>query len=231
MVVLREDRPADQRLTAYYVCKDAQAVSESEVRRQLQAKLPEYMVPQHFVELSSIPLTPNGKVDRQALPKPQTDGASEQGYVAPRTEAEQKIAAVWQEVLNSERVGVNDDFFELGGHSLLATQVMSRINRLFNIQLPLRRLFEAKTVGALAEYITSEKYHVEENPVSRISRDSVLSVSFSQERLWFLIPVGARGYSLSHKWWDQVRGAASGGQFGAKPDRDCRSPRGLANDL
>jgi acyl carrier protein len=153
VVMLREDRPADQRLAAYYVCKDGQAVSESEVRRQLQAKLPGYMLPQHFVELSSIPLTPSGKVDRQALPKPQADGAAEQGYVAPRTEAEQKIATVWQEVLNRERVGVNDDFFNLGGHSLLATQVMSRINRLFNIQLPLRRLFEARTVGSLAEVI------------------------------------------------------------------------------
>jgi len=153
VVVLREDRPADQRLTAYYVCKDGQAVSESEVRRQLQAKLPEYMLPQHFVELSSIPLTPNGKVDRQALPKPQAAGASEQGYVAPRTETEQQIAAVWQEVLNIGRVGINDDFFNLGGHSLLATQVMSRINRLFNIQLPLRRFFEAKTIEALAEVI------------------------------------------------------------------------------
>jgi len=153
VVVLREDRPADQRLAAYYVCRDGQALSESEVRRQLQAKLPEYMVPQHFVELSSIPLTPNGKVDRKALPKPQAAGALEQGYVAPRTEAEQKIAAVWQEVLNRERVGVNDDFFMLGGHSLLATQVMSRINRLFNIQLPLRRLFEARTIEALAVVI------------------------------------------------------------------------------
>jgi acyl carrier protein len=153
VVVLREDRPGDQRLTAYYVCKDSQAVSESEVRRQLQAKLPDYMVPQHFVGLSSIPLTPSGKVDRQALPQPETDGASEQGYVAPRTDAEQKIAAVWQEVLNRERVGVNDDFFNLGGHSLLATQVMSRINKLFNIQLPLRRFFEAKTIEALAEVI------------------------------------------------------------------------------
>jgi len=151
--VLREDRPGDQRLTAYYVCQDAHAVSESEVRRQLQAQLPDYMVPQHFMELSSIPLTPSGKVDRQALPKPQAAGASEQSYVAPRTEVEQKIAAVWQEVLNSERVGINDDFFGLGGHSLLATQVISRINKLFNIQLPLRRLFEAKTIEALAKAI------------------------------------------------------------------------------
>ena len=186
VVVLREDRPGDQRLTAYYVPRDGQAVSVFEVRRHLQAKLPEYMVPQHFVELASIPLTPNGKVDRKALPKPEADSASEQGYVAPRTETEQKIAAVWQEVLNREKVGVHDDFFELGGHSLLATQVMSRVNRLFNIQLPLRKLFETRTVGGLAEYIGSETQEEEESPISRISREGALSVSFSQERLWFL---------------------------------------------
>ena len=91
--------------------------------------------------------------------------------MAPRTETEQKIAAVWQEVLNREKVGVHDDFFELGGHSLLATQVMSRVNRLFNIQLPLRRLFEARTVGGLAEHIASETQEEEESPISRISRE------------------------------------------------------------
>jgi hypothetical protein len=153
VVVLREDRPGDQRLTAYYVPRDGQAVSVFEVRRHLQSKLPEYMVPQHYVELESIPMTPNGKVDRKALPKPETDGASEQGYVAPRTETEQKIAGVWQRVLNREKVGVYDDFFEVGGHSLLATQVLSRVNRLFNMQLPLRRLFEARTVESLAEVV------------------------------------------------------------------------------
>ena len=199
VVVLREDRPGDQRLTAYYVPRDGQAVSVFEVRRHLQSKLPEYMVPQHYVELSSIPLTPNGKVDRKALPKPERDGATEQGYVAPRTETERKIAAVWQEVLDRERVGLQDDFFDLGGHSLLATQVMSRINRLFDVQMPLRRLFEARTVGGLAEHIASEGQQEEQSPISRISRDSVLSVAFSQERLWFLFQLepGNTAYHIS----------------------------------
>ena len=161
VVVLREDRPGDQRLTAYYVHREGQAVSVFEVRRHLQAKLPEYMVPQHYVELASIPLTPNGKVDRKALSKPETDGASEQGYVAPRTETEQKIAAVWQEVLNRGQVGVHDDFFGLGGHSLLATQVMSRVNRLFNIQLPLLRFLEAKTIENLSEVIDIDLWNSE----------------------------------------------------------------------
>ena len=153
VVVLREDRPGDQWLVAYYVPREGDTVSGSHVRRHLESKLPDYMVPQYFVELSSIPLTPNGKVDRKALPKPQADSSSEQGYVAPRTETEQKIAGVWQQVLNREKVGVYDDFFEVGGHSLLATQVLSRVNRLFNMQLPLRRLLEARTVEALAEVV------------------------------------------------------------------------------
>ena len=153
VAILREDGQGDQRLVAYYVLKPGHDASISDWRNYLRSKLPEYMVPQHFVELESIPLTPNGKVDRKALPKPEADGASEQGYVAPRTETEQKIAAVWQEVLKLERVGVQDDFFDLGGHSLLATQVLSRLNQSLNIKLPLRKLFEARTVEAMARLI------------------------------------------------------------------------------
>ena len=147
----------------------------------------------------SIPLTPNGKVDRKALPKPERDGASEQGYVAPRTETEQKIAAVWKEVLNREKVGVHDDFFELGGHSLLATQVMSRVNRLFNIQLPLRRLFEVRTVGGLAEHIASETQEEEESPISRyFTRRGACCFIFAGAVVVF-IAAGAGECSLPHK--------------------------------
>jgi amino acid adenylation domain-containing protein len=153
VAILREDGPGDQRLVAYYVLKPGHDASISDWRNYLRSKLPEYMVPQHFVELESIPLTPNGKVDRKALPKPEADGALEQGYVAPRTETEQKIAGVWQEVLNREKVGVHDDFFDLGGHSLLATQVLTRLNQSLNIKLPLRKLFEARTVESMARLI------------------------------------------------------------------------------
>jgi amino acid adenylation domain-containing protein len=153
VVIVREDVPGDKRLVGYLIANQEPVPTVGELRSFLKQKLPDYMVPSAFVELEAMPLTPNRKVDRKALPKPETDSSLEQGYVAPRTEAEQKIAAVWQEVLNRERVGVNDDFFNLGGHSLLATQVMSRINKLFNIQLPLRRFFEATTIEALAEVI------------------------------------------------------------------------------
>jgi acyl carrier protein len=153
VVIVREDVPGDKRLVGYLIANQEPVPTVGELRSFLKQKLPDYMVPSAFVELEAMPLTPNRKVDRKALPKPQTDGSLEQGYVAPRTEAEQKIAEVWQEVLNTERVGVTDDFFEFGGHSLLATQVMSRINKLFNIKLPLRRFFEATTIEALAEVI------------------------------------------------------------------------------
>ena len=191
-VVLLEDRAGDQRLVAYYVLRLGDNGAALDFRSYLRSKLPDYMVPQHFVELESIPLTPNGKVDRKALPKPETDKALEHRYVAPRTETEQKIAGVWQEVLNREMVGIHDDFFELGGHSLLATQVVSRINRFFNIQLPLRRLFEARTVESLTKTVlessesspeTTSMHFPEVLPVPRNQR---LPLSFSQERLWFL---------------------------------------------
>jgi acyl carrier protein len=165
VVIVREDRPGDQRLVAYYVVKPGVDVSISDWRSYLRSKLPEFMIPQHFVELDSIPISPNGKVDRKALPKPEAEKACEKNYVAPRTGAEQKIAAIWQEVLNRERVGVSDDFFELGGHSLLATQVMSRINRLFKIQLSLRRFFEARTIEALAEFLDTSLWNTEDSKV------------------------------------------------------------------
>jgi acyl carrier protein len=111
------------------------------------------MVPQNFVRLESIPISPNGKVNRNALPRPDFEKITENKYEAPRTEMEHKIAAIWQEVLKYKNVGIHDDFFELGGHSLLATQVMSRIKQLLNIEIPLRSLFETRTVSSLANLI------------------------------------------------------------------------------
>jgi pyochelin synthetase len=124
-----------------------------ELREFLRGKLPEYMVPAIFLFLDTLPLSANGKVDRKALPKPELGTSYGEGYLAPRTDIERSIAEVWKELLNQERVGVHDDFFELGGDSLLATQVMSRINQLFNLKLPLRRLFEARSVQAFADLI------------------------------------------------------------------------------
>ncbi|MER6522457.1 amino acid adenylation domain-containing protein [Streptomyces sp. NPDC001553] len=135
-----------------YVVPDApdSPPAAADLRAALAARLPGFLVPSRFVVLDALPLTSNGKVDRGALPAPDTDRAVGGAYVAPSTPTEERIAAIWQQALGIERVGVHDDFFELGGHSLLATQVVAGIRRAFSTRLPLRTLFEAPTVSALA---------------------------------------------------------------------------------
>ncbi|MEW5928486.1 MAG: amino acid adenylation domain-containing protein [Gemmatimonadota bacterium] len=144
-VLAREDRPGERRLVGYVVAPGGDAAG---LREHLRRRLPEYMVPAALVVLEKLPLTPSGKLDRRALPAP--DAAPAAAYVAPRTPAEEVLAGIWAEVLHLERVGVEDDFFDLGGHSLLATRVVSRVRQAFGTELPLRTLFEAPTVAALA---------------------------------------------------------------------------------
>ncbi|MFP2902811.1 phosphopantetheine-binding protein, partial [Corallococcus sp. 4LFB] len=114
-------------------------------------RLPEYMVPSAFVVLEAMPLTANGKVDRKALPRPDAESEPRsRDFVAPRSDLEQQLAAIYSELLGVKRVGIHDGFFELGGHSLLATQAISRIRQTFQVELPLRKLFESPTVETLA---------------------------------------------------------------------------------
>ena len=153
VAVLREDRSGDRRLIAYYVLREGADATESDLRRHLKTHLPEYMVPQHFVRLPALPLTPNRKIDRKALPAPLAEAGGDRALVLPRSDVERDIAAIWEAVLRCGPVGVSQDFFESGGHSLLATQVMSRINRQFDIKLPLQKLFEATTIEAQAALV------------------------------------------------------------------------------
>jgi amino acid adenylation domain-containing protein len=147
-VIVREDSPGDKRIVAYVV--GAQAPEGAQLTRALAAKLPQYMVPAHFVRLEALPLSPNGKVDRKRLPAPDWSSASSAEYEAPRNEVERRIATIWSEVLGVERVGIHDNFFELGGNSLLSTQAVSRIRKAFQVELPLRELFQEPTVAGLA---------------------------------------------------------------------------------
>jgi acyl carrier protein len=155
VVVAREDTPGDKRLVAYYVPESQdKAPSYSELRDFLKKQLPEYMVPSSFIELEGVPLTANGKVDRRALPAPDKSRPElAAAFIAPRTPVEEQLAGIWAEVLRVEQVGIHDHFFELGGHSLLATQVVSRVRHAFQVELPLRCLFETPTVAGLAESI------------------------------------------------------------------------------
>jgi len=178
VVVAREDEPGNKRLVAYLAGRsqlsvtsaqvsatgDQQAVTTNELRQFLKTKLPDYMLPSAFVFLHELPLTPNGKVDRRALPRPEAAHLRrESTFVAPRTPVERELAAIWSKVLKVERVGAHDNFFELGGHSLLAIQIVSRIRAAFDVEVPLRSVFEAQTVAELAMVLGQIQLAREEN--------------------------------------------------------------------
>ena len=148
VVTVREDAAGQKRLVAYVVPAEGAQVATAVLRAHLSGRLPEYMMPGAYVALESVPLTPNGKVDRRALPAPGHGAAG--AYAAPRTAVEEVLSGIWASVLGVERVGVEEGFFELGGHSLLAMQVVSRARQALGVEVPLRALFEAPTVAALA---------------------------------------------------------------------------------
>ena len=140
-----------------------------QLRTYLKERLPEHMVPSAFVELEELPLTANGKLDRRALPAPDYACRKlEAEYIAPRTPTEERVAAVWSEVLRIEMVSTDDNFFELGGHSLLATQVVSRIREACRVELPLRKLFEFPTIAGLARFIEQMQLEREDEDPTRI---------------------------------------------------------------
>ena len=190
VVVVREDRVGDPRLVGYVVARSDPAPTSSDLRRHLKQTLPDYMVPAAFVTLPALPLTENGKVDRHALPapggsRPDLDGA----FVAPRTELEARVAAIWAAVLDLDEVGVHDNFFDLGGHSLLATRAVSRLRETFGVDLPLRPLFENPTVAGLAESVEAallDDQRIAPPPLVRSEADSPAPLASSQRALWFL---------------------------------------------
>ncbi|SDF37168.1 non-ribosomal peptide synthetase, partial [Myxococcus virescens] len=187
IAVVREDIPGDRRLVAYVTPENVDTAS---VREHLRQRLPEYMVPNAVVALSTLPLSPNGKVDRKALPAPDLVGLGAEDFVAPRTELEQQLAVLFSEVLGLERTGLNDDFFELGGHSLLATQVVTRLRAQLGVDLPLRTFFEAPTVARLAARLESAPRTSTLLPLEPLPRpaqgEATFDVSFAQQRLWFI---------------------------------------------
>jgi amino acid adenylation domain-containing protein len=170
----------ERQLIAYVVGEAAEAGQlATEVREYAAARLPGYMAPSEVIVLEALPLTENGKVDRRALPKVKgldTSRGAGAAYEAPRNELEEKVAEIWLELLAVERVGVNDNFFDLGGHSLLATQVISRVLQLFNVEVPLRNLFEEPTVASLSAEIKKAQNDGDSaprpTPITRVSREA-----------------------------------------------------------
>jgi natural product biosynthesis luciferase-like monooxygenase protein len=185
-VVVVRDVGTDERELVAYVVGGSTTPGLAEMRAHLREKLPEYMVPNIYVLMERLPLTPNGKINRNALPEPDDARPGiEPEFAAPRNQLEEMLTLVWKQVLRVKSIGINDDFFELGGHSLLATQLISRVREAFNVEIPLRFLFESPTVGGLAESIKMAMSRGEEfkrQSLRPVSREQALPVSFNQER-------------------------------------------------
>ncbi|HCF29074.1 MAG TPA: non-ribosomal peptide synthetase, partial [Cyanobacteria bacterium UBA11049] len=189
-VILRQDNPGEKRIVAYVVAERQEAIAISDLRRYLSKKLPEYMVPSAFVQLAAMPLTPNGKLDRRALPAPDTSRLNQNNsLIAPQNPTEELLVSIWAEVLNLKQVSIHDNFFELGGHSLLATQLISRIRDTFQIEISLFSLFESPTIASFSDrlqVIRQTQFGLSPQPLAVASRPAELPLSFAQARLWFL---------------------------------------------
>src|SRR5215813_1026952 len=184
VVVAREDTAGDKRLVAYYTSSEEEVFSVEQLRTHLAAALPEYMVPAAYVRLERMPLTPNGKLDRKALPAPDETAVVRRGYEEPQGEVEVAIARIWQELLGLERVGRQDHFFELGGHSLLAVQLVSRLRERLGVEVALRDVFAEPMLARLAE--AAGKAGAVQGVLQPMPRPGRLPLSWAQQRLWFL---------------------------------------------
>ncbi|MFD2670169.1 amino acid adenylation domain-containing protein [Marinicrinis sediminis] len=185
LVTDREDASGHKVLCAYYI-KETSRLDGQELRTYLSEQLPSYMVPAYYVELDKVPVTPNGKLDRKALPDPLADRSASSHYLAPRNEREQQLSVLWQEVLKLEEIGVQDDFFELGGHSLTATTLVSRINQAFGVRLTLRTFFQLATIEDVARWIEEQAEQVQVVQIPRAPEQDHYPLTSAQRRLYVL---------------------------------------------
>jgi amino acid adenylation domain-containing protein len=198
VVIAREDRPGDKRLAAYLVADADEEPVAAELRERLAASLPDYMVPSVFVMLTSLPLTANGKLDRQALPAPDVSALILRPYEAPQGPVETAIADMWQTLLGMDRVGRHDDFFALGGHSLLAVQMIARLRQTLEVDVALGDFFAQATPAALAGLASRAGQALP--PIEAADRSQLLPLSWSQQRLWFidqLDPAAGKAYHIA----------------------------------
>ncbi|MCF7697667.1 amino acid adenylation domain-containing protein, partial [Mycetohabitans sp. B2] len=201
-VVLVMGEGQTKRLVAYVVAESDEALAGT-LRAHVAAALPEYMVPNAFVRLDVFPLTPNGKLDRRALPAPSAEAFAHQAYEAPQGELETDLAAIWAELLGVERISRHDSFFALGGHSLLGVRLLNRIAGL-GADVPLATLFASPTLAAFAAAIDARRHHSTGTlpEIAPVSREGHLPLSFAQQRLWFLAQFDgvSRTYHMSLAW-------------------------------
>jgi amino acid adenylation domain-containing protein len=198
-VLAREDVPGDKRLVAYIIPQSSASPGGRELREALASSLPDYMVPGIYVPMDHFPLTPNGKIDRNAFPAPEPgrpELASE--YMPSRNNNEEKLVEIWSVVLRVDKIGINDNFFELGGDSLKVAQVATRIRDVFGVDIMLRLFFESPTVASLAQVIDeSDTHKFSDLPFREVPRDGYIPLTFSQERVWFLHQLNSRNLAYN----------------------------------
>ncbi|WP_323118210.1 non-ribosomal peptide synthetase [Burkholderia alba] len=190
-VIAREDTPGAARLVAYVVPQAGAPLDVDRLRETLGQTLPDYMVPSAFVRMDALPLSPNGKLDRRALPSPSDADYARDAYAPPVGEIETQLATLWADVLGVERVGRFDHFFSFGGHSLLAVKLLARLQQALGVAIPLADLFAAPVLAQLAALVGERRAHADADgepvpPITAVARDGALPLSFSQQRLWFI---------------------------------------------
>jgi len=189
VVAVHEGPAGDKRLVGYVVPTRNQAVSGADLRNYAAEKLPDYMVPAYIIEISEIPLTASGKVDRKTLSKIENIIEQRPQRRGPRNVVEEVVSGIWSEVLGLEAIGMNDNFFDIGGHSLLATQTVSRMREAFSVDLDLKAFFDRPTIEALSDMIELQRRAVkcpQAPAIKPMARDGDFPLSFAQQRLWFI---------------------------------------------
>ncbi len=189
-VLLRQDKPEQQRLVGYVTGQPELKSLLDQTRSYIAARLPQYMVPSVIVWLDVMPLTTTGKINRRVLPIPEETASQTATRIAPRNQVEEVLAELWKSVLGVPEAGIHDNFFEQGGHSLLATQLVSRIREAFEVEVSLRMLFERPTIVGLAQEVMhlcrGQRKALEIPPIVRVPRDQPLPLSYSQQRMWLM---------------------------------------------
>lgn len=206
IVIVRQDN-SHQSLVAYCYMHDEQQLDASALAAELRRTLPDYMVPAYFVPLHCWPVTANGKLDRAALPKPDIRH-DVSVYAAPEGELECQLAQLWQQLLNVPVIGRYDNFFTLGGNSLLVIQVCAQLRSAYQLDVPVRWLFDAPNIAAFASKLTELMVQSGSLPaLTHVDREAKLSLSFAQQRLWFLNQLEGRSASYNITWGIQIVGA------------------------
>ncbi len=204
VVVADKDENGHSYLSAYIVLE--QDISLNELRDYMSETLPDYMIPDYFVKMDQLPLTPNGKVDKKALPKPAETRLNEQRYVKPTNPVEEKLAKIWQAVLDVDQISIHDDFFEIGGHSLKAMVLSSQVHKQFSVDLPLREIFARPTIHKQATYIqmSHQKEYTEISPAPEME---VYPVSSAQKRLYMVGQLEGMGTGYNMPYVFRVHGS------------------------